>query len=91
MTNYSFRDLELLGNALAYYSDDSWATKLEFFCFPHQPNSLITEPVWKILRMETDKTTWDMIQWKAIKFAGWSLDYVHLATDLATVAALSYS
>lgn len=89
-SNYSFRQLELLWNSLAYYMDDSWATKLEYYCFPKKPESSLTEPVWKILRMETDKTTGDMIQGKAIKFAWGTPDFEFPATDLSVVAALSY-
>ena len=87
---YNFKDLVDLGNWLAYYSDDSWATKFEYFCMPAQPNAALTDKSWKIMRMETDKTTTDMIQWKAIKMANGDCEFDNVATDLATVAALTY-
>jgi len=69
MTNYSLRDLDLYGGGLAYYSEISGANTLEYFCTPRNPEALLTEKAWKIMRLETVTLTGNMAPGKCIKWA----------------------
>ena len=90
MSDYWFRDLIDLWNGLAYYSNTEWWIKTEYFCVPEQPWISLLDRWWKIMRMQSDVESWDMIQWKAIMFAGGTPDFAFLAVDITYVAALTY-
>jgi len=91
MTDISIKDTIDYWNWLAYYSEEVWANKVEYYCTPRQPWLALTENWWKVMRMLTDLASWDLAQGKSITWAGWSPDYSFVATDLATVKALTFS
>lgn len=90
MTNYRLSDLSNIGNALAYYQDSTGTYKTEYFCVPRNPEAALTDPFWRIMKMDTDKVTGDLAPGKSITFANGTPEFVHVATDLATVSWFTY-
>lgn len=87
---YTLADLEKYGNWLAYYSEVDWLNTIEYFCTPRQPNVLITEEAWKIMKVTTVTATGNFVAGKSVVRAGWTPDFSFAATDLATVKAYTY-
>lgn len=91
MTNIAIADLDTYGNWLAYYSKDDGTTKTEYFCTPNQPWLSITQKWWKVMKMTTVLSSWEMTQGKTIQRAWWSPDFSFSADNLVYVEWLSYS
>lgn len=90
MSNYTLPNLSLYWNALCFYSEVSWANTISYYCSPRNPEALITESVWNVLKVITVTATGNLAAGKSVIFAGGSPDYRYPATDLNTVKALTY-
>lgn len=93
MSNYSTGSIIAQGSYydVTYYSTTSGANTIEYICESSQPWASITTKVWRVRKVITVTATGKLEQGKSVLWADGSADFDKLATDLATVAAYTYS
>lgn len=90
VSGYTLKELDLNGSSLAFYSETSGVNTLSYYCTARFPEALITESVWKVLKVITVTATGNLAAGKSVLFAGWTPDYKYAVPNLATVSWLTY-